>query len=150
MDSQTLPDEEDEDVRAQYANLPLIPPFLQPGLIEYQYGVNFASGGGGALVDTHPGESERVQHALTARECDLVGMRDDAPLHPPSGYGGGVPWQTKTRGVDRLGCQLKWRCNVQISRGHRPIDLNPSPQPRQPPAVLQIILTKMCASLSPN
>ncbi|XP_038681360.1 GDSL esterase/lipase 5-like [Tripterygium wilfordii] len=44
------------DFIAQYANLPLIPPFLQPGLIEYQYGVNFASGGGGALVDTHPGE----------------------------------------------------------------------------------------------
>ncbi|KAJ8764686.1 hypothetical protein K2173_007774 [Erythroxylum novogranatense] len=39
------------DFVAQYANLPLIPPFLQPGA-EYHYGANFASGGGGALVET--------------------------------------------------------------------------------------------------
>ena len=40
---------------AEYANLPLIPPFLQPGLTQFNNGVNFASGGGGALVETFQG-----------------------------------------------------------------------------------------------
>uniref|UniRef100_A0A2P2JSU5 Uncharacterized protein MANES_11G013800 n=1 Tax=Rhizophora mucronata TaxID=61149 RepID=A0A2P2JSU5_RHIMU len=39
------------DFVAQYANLPLIPPFLQPGA-EYYDGANFASGGAGALDET--------------------------------------------------------------------------------------------------
>ncbi|KAF5740582.1 GDSL esterase/lipase 5 [Tripterygium wilfordii] len=44
------------DFIAQFAGMPLIPPFLQPGLHEYHYGVNFASAGSGALVGTHPGK----------------------------------------------------------------------------------------------
>lgn len=41
---------------AEYANLPLIPPFLQPGIDQYYYGVNFASAGAGALVETFQGD----------------------------------------------------------------------------------------------
>ncbi|KAK9923839.1 hypothetical protein M0R45_032237 [Rubus argutus] len=41
------------DFIAEYAKLPLIPPYLQPGLNNYVYGVNFASGGAGALNETH-------------------------------------------------------------------------------------------------
>ncbi|KAJ9179463.1 hypothetical protein P3X46_011250 [Hevea brasiliensis] len=44
------------DFIAEYANLPLIPPFLQPGIDEYRFGVNFASGGAGALVETFQGD----------------------------------------------------------------------------------------------
>lgn len=40
---------------AEYANLPLIPPFLQPGFHYYCDGVNFASAGAGALVETFQG-----------------------------------------------------------------------------------------------
>ncbi|KAK9923840.1 hypothetical protein M0R45_032238 [Rubus argutus] len=43
------------DFIAEYAKLPLIPPYLQPGLNNYIYGVNFASGGGGALNETSQG-----------------------------------------------------------------------------------------------
>ncbi|PON45110.1 Lipase [Parasponia andersonii] len=43
------------DFIAEYANLPLIPPFLQPGFRHYYAGVNFASSGAGALVDTFQG-----------------------------------------------------------------------------------------------
>ncbi|KAF5732090.1 GDSL esterase/lipase 5 [Tripterygium wilfordii] len=43
------------DFIAQYANLPLIPPYLQPGLDQYHSGVNFASAGAGALVETFRG-----------------------------------------------------------------------------------------------
>ncbi|PSR97855.1 GDSL esterase/lipase [Actinidia chinensis var. chinensis] len=42
------------DYIAEYANLPLIPPFLQPSA-EYVYGVNFASGGAGVLSETNQG-----------------------------------------------------------------------------------------------
>ena len=42
-------------VAAEYAKLPIIPAYLQPGLKEYTYGVNFASGGAGALVETFQG-----------------------------------------------------------------------------------------------
>jgi hypothetical protein len=42
------------DFIAEYAKLPLIPPFLQPS-IEYVNGVNFASGGGGVLSETNQG-----------------------------------------------------------------------------------------------
>ncbi|XLR53047.1 hypothetical protein HN51_021268 [Arachis hypogaea] len=40
-----------------YAKLPLIPPYLHPGYNHYQYiyGVNFASAGAGALVETNKG-----------------------------------------------------------------------------------------------
>lgn len=41
---------------AEYANLPLILPFLQPGIDQYRFGVNFASGGAGALVETFQGD----------------------------------------------------------------------------------------------
>ncbi|CAN8321891.1 unnamed protein product [Cochlearia groenlandica] len=46
------------DFIAEYAWLPLIPPNLQPnnGNNQFTYGVNFASGGAGALVETFPGE----------------------------------------------------------------------------------------------
>jgi len=41
---------------AEYANLPLIPPFLEPGNSQKKlYGVNFASAGAGALVETFQG-----------------------------------------------------------------------------------------------
>ncbi|XVF86967.1 hypothetical protein PTKIN_Ptkin18bG0082800 [Pterospermum kingtungense] len=43
------------DFIAEYANLPLIPPYLQPGNHQYTYGVNFASAGAGALTETAQG-----------------------------------------------------------------------------------------------
>lgn len=42
-------------VTAEFANLPLIPPYLQPGNHEFTYGVNFASAGAGALSETYQG-----------------------------------------------------------------------------------------------
>lgn len=44
------------NIVAKYANLPFIPPFLQPGIDQYYYGVNFASAGAGALVETYKGD----------------------------------------------------------------------------------------------
>ncbi|OMO65979.1 Lipase, GDSL [Corchorus olitorius] len=43
------------DFIAEYANLPLIPPYLPPGKHEITYGVNFASAGAGALAETAQG-----------------------------------------------------------------------------------------------
>ncbi|KAA8541589.1 hypothetical protein F0562_022741 [Nyssa sinensis] len=43
------------DFIAEYAKLPLIPPYKQPGNHQFINGVNFASGGAGALVQTHRG-----------------------------------------------------------------------------------------------
>ncbi|XP_058765812.1 GDSL esterase/lipase 5-like [Vicia villosa] len=43
------------DFIAEYANIPVVPPFLQPGFNQYYNGVNFASGGAGALVETFQG-----------------------------------------------------------------------------------------------
>ncbi|KAK9022702.1 hypothetical protein V6N11_002946 [Hibiscus sabdariffa] len=43
------------DFIAKRAKLPLIPPFLQPGLRQYYHGVNFASSGAGALAETFRG-----------------------------------------------------------------------------------------------
>ncbi|KAM1513007.1 hypothetical protein ACFX1Z_024494 [Malus domestica] len=43
------------DFIAEYAKLPFIMPYLQPGFNNYVYGVNFASGGAGALAETHQG-----------------------------------------------------------------------------------------------
>ncbi|KAJ8756091.1 hypothetical protein K2173_024638 [Erythroxylum novogranatense] len=40
------------DFIAEHANLPLLPPYLQPGLDDYYDGVNFASGGAGNLEET--------------------------------------------------------------------------------------------------
>ncbi|KAF3450557.1 hypothetical protein FNV43_RR06644 [Rhamnella rubrinervis] len=43
------------DFIAEYAKLPLIPPYLQPQNHEFTNGVNFASSGSGALVQTSQG-----------------------------------------------------------------------------------------------
>ncbi|XP_062025579.1 GDSL esterase/lipase 1-like [Rosa rugosa] len=43
------------DIIAEYANLPMIPPYLQPGFDNYSNGVNFASAGAGALAETFQG-----------------------------------------------------------------------------------------------
>nr|XP_027121736.1 GDSL esterase/lipase 1-like isoform X1 [Coffea arabica] len=45
------------DFIAKYAKLPLIPPYFQSSYRQFVYGVNFASGGGGALVETHEGKA---------------------------------------------------------------------------------------------
>ncbi|TYI25462.1 hypothetical protein ES332_A05G051600v1 [Gossypium tomentosum] len=38
-----------------FAGIPIIPPYLQPGKRKFTDGVNFASGGAGALVESHQG-----------------------------------------------------------------------------------------------
>ncbi|TQD77599.1 hypothetical protein C1H46_036871 [Malus baccata] len=43
------------DFIAEYAKLPSIPPYLEPGNEEFKYGVNFASAGAGALIETRQG-----------------------------------------------------------------------------------------------
>ncbi|XP_050383868.1 GDSL esterase/lipase 2-like isoform X3 [Argentina anserina] len=43
------------DFIAEYAKLPVIPPYLQPGNHNFTYGANFASAGAGALVETSQG-----------------------------------------------------------------------------------------------
>ncbi|WRX14501.1 GDSL lipase/esterase - like 10 [Theobroma cacao] len=43
------------DFIAEYAGLPLIPAYLQPGDRKFIHGVNFASAGAGALVETNQG-----------------------------------------------------------------------------------------------
>lgn len=43
------------DFIAEYAKLPLIPPYLKPGNHDFSYGVNFASAGGGALAESNQG-----------------------------------------------------------------------------------------------
>lgn len=53
------------DFIAEYAKLPLIPPFLRPGNHQYEYGVNFASGGAGALVETFNGQVINLKEQLT-------------------------------------------------------------------------------------
>ncbi|XP_030448224.1 GDSL esterase/lipase 5-like [Syzygium oleosum] len=44
------------DFIAEHANLPAIPPFMQPSA-DYSRGVNFASGGGGVLQETNQGQA---------------------------------------------------------------------------------------------
>ncbi|KAJ4842240.1 hypothetical protein Tsubulata_046556 [Turnera subulata] len=51
------------DFIAQYAKLPIIPPFLQPSA-DYTSGVNFASGGGGILPHTNQGAVIDLQTQL--------------------------------------------------------------------------------------
>ncbi|KAI4346902.1 hypothetical protein L6164_007765 [Bauhinia variegata] len=47
------------DFIAEYAKLPLIPPYLHPAYRQqYVYGVNFASGGSGALAETRQGPTD--------------------------------------------------------------------------------------------
>ncbi|XP_023512753.1 GDSL esterase/lipase 1-like [Cucurbita pepo subsp. pepo] len=65
------------DFLAEYANLPLIQPYLDPTNNLYLNGVNFASGGGGALAGSHKGQAiglqtqmkffKRVKNSLTKR-----------------------------------------------------------------------------------
>ncbi|OWM66843.1 GDSL esterase/lipase 1-like [Punica granatum] len=43
------------DFIAEYAGLPLIPPYLQPGKYEFTGGANFATSGAGALAETYSG-----------------------------------------------------------------------------------------------
>lgn len=43
------------DFIAEFAKLPLLPPYLQPGTHKWANGVNFASAGAGVLDQTHPG-----------------------------------------------------------------------------------------------
>ncbi|XAR49843.1 hypothetical protein NMG60_11004000 [Bertholletia excelsa] len=43
------------DFIAEYAKLPLLPPYKQPGNHQFTYGVNFASAGAGALSETFQG-----------------------------------------------------------------------------------------------
>ncbi|KAH7547008.1 hypothetical protein FEM48_Zijuj01G0261400 [Ziziphus jujuba var. spinosa] len=52
------------DFIAEYAKLPFIPPYLQPGNKLFIYGVNFASGGAGALVETGKGSVIDLQTQL--------------------------------------------------------------------------------------
>ncbi|XP_031745261.1 GDSL lipase isoform X2 [Cucumis sativus] len=52
------------DFVAEYANLPLIPAYLDPHNKRYIHGVNFASGGGGALVETHRGFAIDIETQL--------------------------------------------------------------------------------------
>lgn len=41
---------------AEYAELPIIPPFLDPSADDLSHGVNFASGGAGILSTTNEGQ----------------------------------------------------------------------------------------------
>ncbi|KAB2633922.1 GDSL esterase/lipase 5-like [Pyrus ussuriensis x Pyrus communis] len=52
------------DYIAEYAKLPLIPPFLQPSTADYTNGVNFASGGAGVLSETNQGLAIDLQTQL--------------------------------------------------------------------------------------
>ncbi|KAL2327670.1 hypothetical protein Fmac_021097 [Flemingia macrophylla] len=52
------------DFIAEYAKLPLIPPFLQPN-VDYSDGVNFASGGAGVLAETNQGQVIDLQTQLS-------------------------------------------------------------------------------------
>ncbi|XP_023512752.1 GDSL esterase/lipase 3-like [Cucurbita pepo subsp. pepo] len=49
------------DFLGEYANLPLLPPYLDPHNDLYDYGVNFASGGGGALALSHQEQALGLQ-----------------------------------------------------------------------------------------
>ncbi|XP_034209272.1 GDSL esterase/lipase 1-like [Prunus dulcis] len=53
------------DFIAEYAKLPLIPPYLQPDNHEFLYGVNFASAGAGAMVQTRQGVTIGLQTQLS-------------------------------------------------------------------------------------
>ncbi|KAJ9190457.1 hypothetical protein P3X46_001659 [Hevea brasiliensis] len=53
------------DFIAEYLKLPLIPPYLQPGIHQFTDGVNFASGGASALVETNQGNEGRVMELKT-------------------------------------------------------------------------------------
>lgn len=52
------------DFIAEYAKLPLIRPYLDPHNNLYIHGVNFASGGSGALLESHQGSAITLQTQL--------------------------------------------------------------------------------------
>ncbi|KAA0059366.1 GDSL esterase/lipase 5-like [Cucumis melo var. makuwa] len=52
------------DFIAEYANLPLIPAYLDPHNKLYIHGANFASGGAGVLVETHRGLAIGIETQL--------------------------------------------------------------------------------------
>lgn len=52
------------DFLGEYANLPLLPPYLDPQNDLYDYGANFASGGGGALALSHQEQAIGLQTQL--------------------------------------------------------------------------------------
>ncbi|KAJ0008434.1 hypothetical protein Pint_29341 [Pistacia integerrima] len=64
------------DFIAQYAGLPLIPPFLQPGIHQYYHGVNFASAGAGALVETFKGDVINLETQLSYYKKVVSWLRD--------------------------------------------------------------------------
>lgn len=53
------------DFIAEYAKLPFIPPYLQPGFNNYTYGVNFASAGAGALPESFQGFAKDFKTQLS-------------------------------------------------------------------------------------
>ncbi|KAK3043169.1 hypothetical protein RJ639_001602 [Escallonia herrerae] len=61
-----------EFVAAEYAKLPLIPPYLQPGNYQFGYGLNFAAGGAvnigtndyGSLVNYGGSRDEYVEMVI--------------------------------------------------------------------------------------
>ncbi|KAJ9691832.1 hypothetical protein PVL29_011108 [Vitis rotundifolia] len=53
------------DFIAEYAKLPFLPPYLQPGNNQFTYGSNFASGGAGALDQTNLGLVINLNTQLT-------------------------------------------------------------------------------------
>ena len=55
LDHKFIDSDSDNFVTAQFAGLPIIPTYLQPGNHKFINGVNFASGGAGALVESHQG-----------------------------------------------------------------------------------------------
>lgn len=55
---------------AEYAKLPLIPPFLEPS-VDYSNGVNFASGGAGVLPETNQGLVRIQSVTKNRRLCSL-------------------------------------------------------------------------------
>ena len=50
---------------AKFANLPMLPPYLQPGPHDFTDGSNFASAGAGVLTTTNPGAAVSIE-LLTA------------------------------------------------------------------------------------
>lgn len=59
-------------VAAEYAKLPLIQPYLFPGNQRYVDGVNFASAGAGALVETHQGLVCCIARHVIVSSFDLL------------------------------------------------------------------------------
>ncbi|KAK2970480.1 hypothetical protein RJ640_023663 [Escallonia rubra] len=130
------------DFIAEYAKLPLIPPYLQPGNHQFGYGANFASGGAGALDETFPGlvcdvliryfvpknnEAVPIQGAGAWRR--LHRRRD--PLRLPPACPPAPPGQA--RPVRHLPRRLPPACPPGLSNISLPIeDTRPPPSHLQP------------------